>query len=244
MKERKAYGKRFIPYKLTPTWFNGICLSNPNSDSFTSELISEKAETHVEHDLIGYNDVVEYMMCNDGEYPPADVPYHGETEPVNVTETTFRMHENVAELVKSFCLESNDFKAFCHFLDSSGIDLTTEFTNVRKFRRVREISAKHIPKKMFVFPSNVKVNRPRFWLSSAHAYYDESNNSCRIIVVQPNRKKQDFLLYTFKRSQSSNFFVTALNSRRKERKIFIAETCMIKDVIVIVANSKFYIVTI
>ncbi len=248
MKERKICGKRFVPYHLTPTWFAGICRSNPNSDSFTSELISEKTETHVEHELIGYNDVVEYMMCNDGEYPPADVPCHGETEPVNITETTFRMHENVADLVKTFCLKSNNFKAFCSFLVSSGIDLTTEFTGVRKFTRISEISAKHIPKNMFVFPSSVKVNKPRFWLSSAHAYHDENNYTCRLILVQPNRKKHEFLIYTVKRGseqKSDNFFTTAFSGiNREKRKLFIAETCLVKDVFVTGTDYKFFILAI
>lgn len=250
MKERKVCGKRFVPYNLTPTWFAGICRSTPNSDSFTSELISEKTETHVEHELIGYNDVVEYMMCNDGEYPPPDVPCHGETEPVNVTETTFRMHENVADLIRTFCLESNDFKTFCQFLDSSGINLTNEFTGVKKFRIVSEISAKHIPKNMFVFPSDVKVNKPRFWLSSAHAYHNENYYSCRVILVQPNRKKQDFLIYTFKRCstpKSNSFFATAFKAKNREKhRLFITETCLVKNAIIISTanNSRFYTITI
>lgn len=42
MKERKT--QRFVPYDLTPEWFDKVCLLNPNSPSFTSELISEKEE--------------------------------------------------------------------------------------------------------------------------------------------------------------------------------------------------------
>lgn len=240
MKERKVM--RFVPYNLTPAWFDEVCLLNPNSSSFTSELISEKAETHVEHDLIGYNDPVEYMMCNYGEYPPGDVPCHGETEPVNVTEVTYRMEDRVASLARTSLLQSDGFETFCQFLVSRGVNLITEFANVSKLNKLGEISAKHIPKKMFVFPSNVKVNRPRFWVYTSATSSANRTIHHVILVVQPNRYEQKYLDYQFTANSnipsSNNFVITP-----RKKKFYITETRRTNNII-IVANNLFYLLTI
>lgn len=243
MKERKT--QRFAPYDLTPEWFDKVCLLNPNSPSFTSELISEKEETHVEHDLIGYNDVMEYMMCNDGEYPPDDVPCHGETEPVNVTEKTYRMYNSLASLVRTFCLQSSGLEAFCQFLVSNGVNLVTDFANVSELYKIGEISAKHIPKKMFVFPNNIRVNRPRFWIcTSVKSYSNYANYAVysTLLVVQPNRYEQKYLDYEFTTSKTvpsdKNFVI-----KPKKKKFYVSETRRTNNVIV-VANSSLYLLTI
>ncbi len=239
MKKRKD--TRFEPYTLTPEWFNCVCLKDSNSASFTTELISEKKETCIEDVQIGYSDPVEYMMCNDGEYPPAGVLCHGETEPVEVDVTKFCMHERVANLVKDFCQQSDEFEKFCRFLVLNDVNIATEFANVSKFHTTLEISAKHIPKKMFVFPSNVTVNRPRFWLSSR--WIINGTPGGRMIVVQPDRNKQKYLGYTFDsdlhKPNSSRFFI--INS--KKHKQYFVETYLISDII-IAASSKLYLLKI
>lgn len=232
---------RFEPYTLTPEWFNCVCLKNPNSASFTTELISKKNETCIEDVQIGYSDPVEYMMCNDGEYPPADALCHGETEPVEVDVTKFCMHERVANLVKDFCQQSDEFEKFCRFLVLNDVNIVTEFANVSEFFTTHEISAKHIPKKMFVFPSNVTVNRPRFWVSSRWIIHGTPGG--RMIVVQPDRNKQKYLGYTFKsvihKPNTSRFFIT----KSKKHTRYYLETHLISHII-IAASSKLYLLKI
>ena len=240
----------FVPYALTATWFSGIYWQlNPHSDSFTTNLISEKTETVEEHKLIGYRDVVEYMMCNDGEYPPPDVPCHGETETIYIEETTFKMHERVANLVKDFCLKNefrlNFFDDFVKFLGNN-VNLSTEFSNVERFSTVSEFSAKHVPKGMFEFPKYVQLNRPRFWLSSPHAYVDRDNYAMRVIVVQPNRFKDEYLIYTFEassypetNSKANLFFAT----NRRGKRFYISETQLVTDTIVVRSRGKLCLVS-
>ncbi len=130
---------------------------------------------------IGYSDPVEYMMCNDGEYPPTGTLCHGETQ----TELhILTIPVDLAVVIKNFYFSNavnKSFEAFCNYLALSYSNLHLIFDNVFYVKHVKEIPSKYISanimkkiKKM----KNLNYYKPRFWKISR-----------KLLIIQPDRRQ-------------------------------------------------------
>lgn len=135
---------------------------------------------------VGYSDPIEYMMSNDGDYPPEGTLCHGETDTVT---DVYALTQEGAECIKYYYSVTNpdtrNFESFARFLYNN-CNLSKNFANFR-YIKIKEISSKHVSKcvKKKAF-SKRPVSRPRFWSNKSNP---------KMLIVQPDRRKPYYFMY-------------------------------------------------
>lgn len=152
----------------TPTYVD-IALSVKRTDLVVVPHIGRLSKREAEYAYESYGDRMDYMMSNDGMTP----------EDVN---PDYYIKDETAKAIVKFYTEEDGVNRtlveMARYLYKNGV---LKFRNVNSIF-VKELSAKHVHVK-----TNMRLNRPRF--------YKIINSNCQnIIIIQPNRRKNEFFI--------------------------------------------------